>query len=173
MPQLNIVLVEPRIPQNTGNVARTCAATGARLHLVEPLGFSLDSARLRRAGLDYWEYLDVTRYPSLRDFLEKTAGEPLFFFSTKARRVYSSVAYPQGAWLVFGREDAGLPEELLLENPDRCVRLPMRSGLRSLNLANTVAVGAYEALRQWGFPELQNAGRLHEYVWPEEMEEIL
>ena len=168
MPQLNIVLVEPRIPQNAGNIARTCAATGARLHLVEPLGFSLDSARLRRAGLDYWEYLDVTRYPSLRDFLARTEGEPLFFFSTKARRTYSDIHYPPGAWLVFGREDAGLPEKLLAAHPDRCVRLPMRPGLRSLNLANTVAVGTYEALRQWGFPELQNQGRLREFPWPED-----
>ena len=168
MPQLNIVLVEPRIPQNAGNIARTCAATGARLHLVEPLGFSLDSARLRRAGLDYWEYLDVTRYPSLRDFLARTEGEPLFFFSTKARRTYSDIRYPSGAWLVFGREDAGLPEKLLAAHPDRCVRLPMRPGLRSLNLANTVAVGTYEALRQWGFPELQNQGRLREFPWPED-----
>ena len=168
MPQLNIVLVEPRIPQNAGNIARTCAATGARLHLVEPLGFSLDSARLRRAGLDYWEYLDVTRYPSLRDFLARTEGEPLFFFSTKARRTYSDIRYPPGAWLVFGREDAGLPEKLLAAHPDRCVRLPMRPGLRSLNLANTVAVGTYEALRQWGFPELQNQGRLREFPWPED-----
>ena len=168
MPQLNIVLVEPRIPQNAGNIARTCAATGARLHLVEPLGFSLDSARLRRAGLDYWEYLDVTRYPSLRDFLARTEGEPLFFFSTKARRTYSDIRYPPWAWLVFGREDAGLPEKLLAAHPDRCVRLPMRPGLRSLNLANTVAVGTYEALRQWGFPELQNQGRLREFPWPED-----
>lgn len=166
--QLNIVLVEPRIPQNTGNVARTCAATGARLHLVEPLGFSLDSAKLRRAGLDYWDYLDITRYPSLRDFLERTAGEPLFFFSTKGRQVYSEVPFPPGAWLVFGREDAGLPEELLREEPERCLRLPMRPGLRSLNLANTVAVGVYEVLRQWGFPELQDRGRLRDYPWPED-----
>ena len=165
MPQLNLVLVEPRIPQNTGNIARTCAATGARLHLVEPLGFSIDSAKLRRAGLDYWDYQDITRYPSLEDFLDRTRGEELFFFTTKGRQVHSQARYPDPAWLVFGREDAGLPEELLLRRPDRCLRLPMRPGLRSLNLSNTVAVAAYEVLRQWDYPELQNAGRLHQYRW--------
>jgi len=165
LPQLNIVLVEPRIPQNTGNIARTCAATGARLHLVEPLGFSIDSAKLRRAGLDYWDYLDVTRYRDLADFLDRARGEELSFFTTKGRRVYSKAAYTDPAWLVFGREDAGLPEELLLAHPDRCLRLPMRPGLRSLNLSNTVAIAAYEVLRQWDFPELQNFGRLHQYRW--------
>ena len=165
MPQLNLVLVEPRIPQNTGNIARTCAATGARLHLVEPLGFSIDSAKLRRAGLDYWDYLDITRYPSLEDFLDRARGEELYFFTTKGRQVHSQARYPDPAWLVFGREDAGLPEELLLRRPDRCLRLPMRPGLRSLNLSNTVAVAAYEVLRQWDYPELQNAGRLHQYRW--------
>ncbi len=167
MPQLNLVLVEPRIPQNTGNVARTCAATGARLHLVGPMGFSLDSAKLKRAGLDYWDYLDVTCYPSLEDFLSKAPEEELFFFTTKGRQVYSKERFPDPAWLVFGREDAGLPETLLLRHPQRCLRLPMRTGLRSLNLSNTVAIAAYEVLRQWDFPELQNQGRLHEYQWPE------
>ncbi len=165
MPQLNLVLVEPRIPQNTGNIARTCAATGARLHLVEPLGFALDSAKLRRAGLDYWDYLDITRYPSLSEFLRRTEGKELFFFTTKGRQVYSAQQYPDPAWLVFGREDAGLPEELLLEHPGRCLRLPMRQGLRSLNLSNTAAIAAYEVLRQWDFPQLQNQGRLHQYQW--------
>jgi len=165
LPQLNVVLVEPRIPQNTGNIARTCAATGARLHLVEPLGFSIDSAKLRRAGLDYWDYLDITRYRDLADFLERTRGNELSFFTTKGRRVYSEERYADPAWLVFGREDAGLPEELLLKHPDRCLRLPMRPGLRSLNLSNTAAIAAYEVLRQWDFPELQNFGRLHQYRW--------
>lgn len=163
LPQLNIVLVEPRIPQNTGNVARTCAATGARLHLVEPLGFSVDSAKLRRAGLDYWEYLDITYYRDLPEFLARTRGEELFFFTTKGGNRYSDAVYPDPAWLVFGREDAGLPEELLFAHRDRCLRLPMRPGLRSLNLSNTVAIGVYEVLRQWDFPELQSCGRLHEY----------
>ena len=167
MPQLNLVLVEPRIPQNTGNIARTCAATGARLHLVGPMGFSLDSAKLKRAGLDYWEYLDITCYPGLEAFLEAVQGEELFFFTTKGRRVYSQERFPDRSWLVFGREDAGLPEELLLKHPQRCLRLPMRQGLRSLNLSNTVAVAAYEVLRQWSFPELENFGRLHQYQWPD------
>ena len=161
---LNIVLVEPQIPQNTGNIARTCAATGARLHLVGPLGFSLDSAKLKRAGLDYWPYLDVTTYRDTAYFFARCPG-PCFFFTTKGRRVYADVAFPPGAWLVFGREDAGLPEELLAAHPDACLRLPMLTGLRSLNLSNTVAVAAYEALRQWGFPALQNFGKLTKYDW--------
>ena len=165
MNRLNIALVEPRIPQNTGNIARTCAATGARLHLVGPLGFDIDSAKLKRAGLDYWEYLDITHYASLDAFLEKNAAAPMYFFTTKGRTCYTDILYPDGAFLVFGREDRGLPDELLLKNPDRCVRQPMRGGLRSLNLSNSVAVGVYEALRQWGFPELQNEGRLHHYNW--------
>ena len=165
MPQPNIVLVEPRIPQNTGNIARTCAATGARLHLVGPLGFAIDSAKLRRAGLDYWDYLDITHYSSLEDFLNRTQGEALFLFTTKGQQVYTKAEYPSPAWLVFGREDAGLPEELLLEHPSRCLRLPMRQGLRSLNLSNTVAVATYEVLRQWDFPELQSFGQLHRYHW--------
>ena len=163
--QLNLVLVEPRIPQNTGNIARTCAATGARLHLVEPMGFSVDSAKLKRAGLDYWQYLDITYYPSLPEFLRRTQGEELFFFTTKGRKVYSQQKFPSPAWLVFGREDAGLPEELLMEHPRHCLRLPMRQGLRSLNLSNTVAVAAYEVLRQWDYPELQNFGQLHRFHW--------
>lgn len=167
MPQLNLVLVEPRIPQNAGNVARTCAATGARLHLVKPMGFSVDSAKLKRAGLDYWQYLDITYYESLEAFLTATQGAPRFYFTTKAPRHYGAVDYPDGCYLIFGREDAGLPEALLAAHPQSCVRLPMRGGLRSLNLANTVAVGAYEALRQWGFPQLEQSGRLREYQWEE------
>ena len=164
---LNIVLVEPRIPQNTGNVARTCAATGARLHLVEPLGFTADSAKLKRAGLDYWSFLDITYYRNLEDFFSKNAGGTFFYYTTKARQVYSDVSYPDGCFLVFGREDAGLPEELLLQNPRSCVRIPMRQGLRSLNLSNSVAIGVYETLRQWAFPALQNQGQLHQYKWEE------
>lgn len=158
--QLNIVLVEPRIPQNTGNVARTCAATGARLHLVGPMGFTVTDARLKRAGLDYWHLLDITFYESTEEFFAKNAGGEFFYFSTKGQKLFSAVEYPDGAYLVFGREDAGLPEALLAQNLDRCVRLPMRQGLRSLNLSNTVAVGVYEALRQWNYPKLQNQGRL-------------
>lgn len=164
MPTLNVVLVEPQIPQNTGNIARTCAVTGARLHLVGPLGFSIDDAKLKRAGLDYWHLLDITEYAGLEDFFSKNSG-PFYYFTTKARHVYSDVEYPENAYLVFGREDAGLPEKLLYANGETCVRLPMTGGARSLNLSNTVAVAVYEALRQWKFPELQNFGRLREYNW--------
>ena len=154
MADLNLVLVEPEIPQNTGNVARTCAVTGAALHLVKPMGFEIDDKKLKRAGLDYWDKLDITYYDSLADFLEKTAGKELFFFSTKAKKAHSDVTYPKGCYLLFGKETAGLPKELVASNPDRAVRIPMRDELRCLNLSNSVAVGAYEVLRQWGFPEL-------------------
>ncbi len=164
MPQLNIVLVEPQIPQNTGNIARTCSATGARLHLVGPMGFTVDDRKLKRAGLDYWHLLDITYYEGLDDFFARNSG-PFYYFTTKAKNRYTDVVYPDGAYLVFGREDAGLPESLLVKNPASCVRLPMRGEARSLNLSNTVAVGVYEALRQWDFPALQNAGRLREYDW--------
>lgn len=164
MPQLNIVLVEPQIPQNTGNIARTCAATGARLHLVGPMGFTVDDRKLKRAGLDYWHLLDITYYEGLDDFFARNSG-PFYYFTTKAKNRYTDVVYPDGAYLVFGREDAGLPESLLVKNSASCVRLPMRGEARSLNLSNTVAVGVYEALRQWDFPALQNAGRLREYDW--------
>ncbi len=164
MASLNIVLVEPQIPQNTGNISRTCAVTGARLHLVGPLGFSIDDAKLKRAGLDYWDMLDITFYESLNEFFQKNSG-PFYYFTTKAPHTYSDISYPQGAYILFGREDAGLPEALLVQNPDTCVRLPMTKGARSLNLSNTVAVAAYEALRQWGFPELENYGQLRDYKW--------
>lgn len=163
---LNIVLVEPQIPQNTGNIARTCAATGARLHLVKPMGFTVDDKKLKRAGLDYWHLLDITYYENLQDFFEKNSG-PFYYFTTKARHRYSDVTYPEGAYLVFGREDAGLPESLLYQNPETCVRLPMRSMARSLNLSNTVAIAVYEALRQRGFDGLQEQGSLREYQWEE------
>ena len=167
MPTLNIVLVEPEIPQNTGNVARTCAVTGARLHLVEPMGFRVDDAKLKRAGLDYWRLLDITYYKDLDDFFARNAG-PFYYFSTKARHVYSDVAYPDGAYLVFGKETKGLPEALLVRNPETTVRLPMISDARSLNLSNSVAVGVYEALRQWGFPALSCAGALRDYEWTDD-----
>lgn len=163
---LNIVLVEPQIPQNTGNIARTCAATGARLHLVKPMGFTVDDKKLKRAGLDYWHLLDITYYENLQDFFEKNSG-PFYYFTTKARHCYSDVKYPDGAYLVFGREDAGLPESLLYENPETCVRLPMRSMARSLNLSNTVAIAVYEALRQQDFDGLLEQGSLRDYQWEE------
>ncbi len=164
MATLNIVMVEPEIPQNTGNVARTCAATGARLHLVEPMGFQIDDKKLKRAGLDYWNLLDITYYRSLADFFEKNSG-PFFYFSTKARRVFSDVRFPDNAYLVFGKETAGLPEDLLHSHPEDCVRIPMIGEARSLNLSNSVAVGVYEALRQWGYPALKTQGQLTRYHW--------
>lgn len=156
---LNIVLVEPQIPQNTGNIARTCAATGAALHLVRPMGFTPTDSKLKRAGLDYWHLLDITYYDGLDDFFARTAGE-YYYFTTKGGNLYSGARLPRGAYLLFGREDAGLPEPLLRKHPGRCLRLPMLEGARSLNLSNTVAVAAYEALRQWGFPGLLDRGGL-------------
>lgn len=169
MQGLNIVLVEPQIPQNTGNIARTCAATGARLHLVEPMGFRVDDAKLKRAGLDYWHLLDITYYEDLNDFFEKNKDGNFFYFSTKATHIYSDIKYPDNCYLVFGKETAGLPEELLFANPENCVRLPMinDSSARSLNLSNSVAVGVYEVLRQWNFPELLCKGKLTKFDWNE------
>lgn len=164
MAVLNIVMVEPEIPQNTGNVARTCAATGARLHLVGPMGFTIDDRKLKRAGLDYWHLLDITYYENLADFFAKNSGN-FFYFSTKAPHIHSEVSYPDGCYLVFGKETAGLPEALLHENPDRCVRIPMISDARSLNLSNSVAIGVYEALRQWHYPALQCEGKIREFSW--------
>ena len=166
MATLNIVLVEPEIPQNTGNIARTCAATGARLHLVGPMGFTIDDRKLKRAGLDYWHLLDITYYDSLSDFFRQNSGN-FYYFSTKARHVHSDVAYPDGCYLVFGKETAGLPEELLLQHPDNCVRIPMLNdpSARSLNLSNSVAIGVYEVLRQWNYPDLLCAGQLHRLSW--------
>ena len=164
MPELNIVLVEPEIPQNTGNIARTCAVTGARLHLVGPMGFAIDDKKLRHAGLDYWHFLDISYYSSLDDFFAKNTGN-FFFFSTKAPRRHTDVAYPQGCYLFFGKESAGLPEELLFCHPETCVRIPMIDEARSLNLSNSVAVGVYEVLRQWDFPALSCRGELREYRW--------
>ena len=165
--QLNIVLVEPQIPQNTGNIARTCAATGARLHLVEPMGFKVDDKKIKRAGLDYWHLLDIKYYENLDDFFKKNENGNFYYFSTKAQNIYSDVEYPDNAYLVFGKETAGLPEELLHANPERCVRLPMidNSDARSLNLSNSVAIGTYEVLRQWGFPQLLTRGKLTKFEW--------
>ena len=163
--QLNIVLVEPEIPQNTGNIARTCAATGSRLHIVKPMGFTIDDRKLKRAGLDYWHLLDITYYENLADFFEKNAGGKFFYFSTKAEHIHSDVVYPDNAYIVFGKETKGLPEDFLHANPDRCVRLPMLEGLRSLNLSNSVAVAVYEVLRQGNFAGLQTAGKLTRFDW--------
>jgi tRNA (cytidine/uridine-2'-O-)-methyltransferase len=167
MSELNVVLVEPEIPQNTGNIARTCALTGARLHLIGPMGFKIDDKKLKRAGLDYWHLLDISYYDSLTDFFSKNDGN-FFYFSTKARHIHSDISYPtENCYLVFGKETAGLPEELLLKNPESCVRIPMLNNpdARSLNLSNSVAIGVYECLRQWGYPELLVKGELHRLHW--------
>ena len=164
MPKINIVLVEPQIPQNTGSIARTCAATGARLHLVGPMGFKIDDTKLKRAGLDYWHYLDITEYENIDEFFNKNNGD-FYFFSTKAKKVYSKFEYKDNCYLLFGGETKGLPEELLYENSEACARMPMMGGLRSLNLSNTVSIAVYEVLRQWNFPELQNEGELTKYNW--------
>jgi tRNA (cytidine/uridine-2'-O-)-methyltransferase len=166
MPVINIVMVEPEIPQNTGNVARTCAATGARLHLVGPMGFAIDDKKLKRAGLDYWHLLDITYYENLEEFFSKNQGD-FYFFSTKAPHKHTDIQYPDGCYLLFGKETAGLPEKLLHDHPDTTVRIPMISEARSLNLSNSVAVGVYEVLRQWDYPALQNHGHLREYDWEE------
>ena len=169
---LNIVLVEPQIPQNTGNVARTCAATGSRLHLVGPMGFKIDDSKLKRAGLDYWHMLDITYYQEINEFFSMatggalngqdgapdTAGHNFYYYTTKARHIYTEPNYADDAYIVFGSETKGLDERLLRRNADQCVRFPMRAQARSLNLSNAVAVGAFEVLRQWGFPELQRCG---------------
>lgn len=160
MQQLNIVLVEPEIAGNTGNISRTCAATGARLHLIKPLGFELDDKRMKRAGLDYWHLLDITVYENIDEFFAKNNG-PFYYFSTKAPHIHSDVVYPDGAYLVFGKETKGLPEDLITQNLDTAVRLPMLDDdtARSLNLSNAVAVAAYEVLRQWGYPSLRTGGK--------------
>lgn len=151
----NIVLVEPEIPQNTGNVSRTCACTGAALHIVKPMGFEITDARLKRAGLDYWDKLDLTYYDSLDEFFEKNAGGRFFYLSKKAQKTYTDVRYADGDFLLFGKETKGLPEEIVFSHPESALRVPMRDGLRSLNLSNTVALVLYEALRQNGFSGLR------------------
>ncbi len=165
MADINIVLVEPEIPQNTGNIVRTCAATGAALHLVRPLGFEINDSKLKRAGLDYWHELDIKYYDSLSSFLSYAEDEKLFFFTTKAKKRYTDVLYPERVFMLFGKETAGLPEELLYNNAESCVRLPMRNNLRSLNLSNTVAIAVYEALRQRDFADLAVTGNLTKYSW--------
>ena len=165
MAVLNIVLVEPEIPQNTGNIARTCAATGARLHIIEPMGFKIDDKKLKRAGLDYWYLLDITYYKNLDDFFERNAGGSFYYFSTKADKTYSDIEYPDNSYLFFGKETKGLPEKLLYDNHDTTVRIPMIDDARSLNLSNSVAIGVYEVLRQWNFPALLQKGQLRDFEW--------
>lgn len=157
--KINIVLLEPEIPQNTGNISRTCAATGASLHLIEPLGFTITDAKLKRAGLDYWKYLDIHYYKNIEDFYEKNPDGEYFYFSTKAPRAYTEITYPDNSYLIFGKETAGIPETILEKNLDRCVRIPMLKGLRSLNLSNSAAIAVYEVLRQDGFSGLEDSGK--------------
>lgn len=161
----NIVLVEPEIPQNTGNIARTCAATGSRLHIVKPMGFEIDDKKLKRAGLDYWHLLGVKYYENLADFFEQTQGGRYFYSTTKARHTYCDVKYQDGDYLVFGKETKGLPEKLLHDNKDQCIRIPMISEARSLNLSNSAAIVVYEALRKTGFQGLTAFGELHNLKW--------
>ncbi len=165
MSTLNLVLVEPEIPQNTGNIARTCAATGARLHIVKPMGFKIDDKKLKRAGLDYWYLLDLTYYENLDEFFEKNAGGHFYFFSTKGTHRHSDVEYPDNSFLLFGKETRGLPEHVLMQHPNETLRIPMIDEARSLNLSNSVAIAAYEVLRQWDYPNLQNKGELHRHKW--------
>ena len=161
----NIVLYEPEIPSNTGNIGRTCVACGARLHLIEPLGFRLNEKEIRRAGMDYWKELDVTRYLNYEDFLEKNPGAVIYMASTKAPNVYTEVSYEDGCYLMFGKESAGIPEEILEKNQERAVRIPMLDKIRSLNLGNSVAIVLYEALRQQRFAGMQLEGHLTRYDW--------
>jgi len=162
---LNIVLVEPEIPQNTGNIARTCAAVGANLHLVRPLGFSVEDKYLKRAGLDYWNWVNIQYYDSFYELKSKYSGSAFYYSTTKAVKSYADMCYPEDCFLVFGKETAGLPEELLKDNKDWCIRIPMREGIRSLNLSNSVAIIVYEVLRQHGFNGLVDKGKLTRYEW--------
>ncbi len=157
---IHIVLVEPEIPQNTGNIARTCAASGAGLHLIKPLGFSIEDRYLKRAGLDYWNEVLVSCSDSFTELKEKYRGHSFFYASTKAGKTYTDIAYPKDCFLVFGKETAGLPEELLEANRESCIRIPMREGIRSLNLSNSVAIILYEALRQQGFSDMSLKGKM-------------
>ena len=167
MKKINIVLHEPEIPQNTGNIARTCAATGASLHIIRPMGFEIDDKKLKRAGLDYWDKLDIHYYDNYEDFLGKNpdAKENLYFFTTKAPRAYAEISYPDQVYIMFGKESRGIPEEILCKNYESCVRIPMRNTIRSLNLSNSVAIAVFEILRQWDFDGMQEAGNLTHEEW--------
>ena len=165
MSDINIVLHEPEIPQNTGNIARTCAACGAALHIIKPMGFEIDDKKLKRAGLDYWHKLDITYYENLVDFYAKNPDAHVFYYSTKAPRKYTDISYPKKVFLMFGKETKGLPEELLRKNPELCVRIPMRPTLRSLNLSNSVAIAVYEVFRQTDFSGLLEEGSPTTFSW--------
>lgn len=164
---MNIVLLEPEMPANTGNIGRTCVATDTRLHLIQPLGFKLNDKLIKRAGLDYWDKLDVTVYSDYQDFLDRNPGAKIYMATTKGHHVYSDVKYEPDCFLMFGKESAGIPEEILVENEDRCVRIPMWGDIRSLNLSNSVSIVLYEALRQNGFERMTMQGELHHLHWKE------
>ncbi len=165
---MNIVLLEPEIPANTGNIGRTCVASDTVLHLIKPLGFKTDDKSLKRAGLDYWRNLDVRYYESYEDFLEKNPDAEIWYATTKARRTYADVSYSKNCFLMFGKESAGIPEEILAANERHCIRIPMAKSQRSLNLSNSAAIVLYEALRQNGFLNLEEKGYLHRLKWIEE-----
>ena len=165
MAKLNIVLYEPEIPANTRNIGRTCVATGTKLHLIEPLGFSLSEKALKRAGMDYWSQLEVERYVNYEDFLQRNPGAKIYMATTKAKKIYSEASYEPDCYIMFGKESAGIPEEILVEHPEECVRIPMIGETRSLNLSNSVAIVLYEALRQNQFDHMKLEGDLHRLHW--------
>lgn len=162
---MHIILHQPEIPANTGNIGRTCVATGTSLHLIEPLGFRLNEKEIKRAGMDYWQHLDVTRYVNFEEFLEKHPGAKIWMATTKARQSYTDVTFGSDDYIMFGKESAGIPEEILVEREQDCIRIPMLSQIRSLNLSNSVAIVLYEALRQNGFEGLEEEGQLHTLSW--------
>ncbi len=165
--RMNIVLYEPEMPANTGNIGRTCVATNTKLHLIEPLGFKLSEKHLVRAGLDYWDKLDVTVYSDYQDFLKRNPGAKIYMATTKGEHVYTDVPYDPDAYIMFGPESRGIPEEILVENRENCIRIPMWGDIRSLNLSNSVAIVLYEALRQNGFEKMTMEGHLHHLHWKE------
>lgn len=165
---LNIVLHEPEMPANTGNIGRTCVAAGARMHLIEPLGFSINDKMVKRAGLDYWDKLDVTVYDDFNDFCERNPGAKIYMATTKAHKTYTEVSYEPDCYIMFGKESAGIPEEILVDHEDTCVRIPMIGDIRSLNLSNSVAIVLYEALRQNNFDHMNQEGHLHRLEWHDE-----
>ncbi len=164
---LNIVLHEPEMPANTGNIGRTCVAAGARLHLIEPLGFILSDKMIKRAGMDYWDKLEVFRYDDWNDFLARNPGAKVYMATTKAKKKYTDVIYEEDCYIMFGKESAGIPEEILVDNEENCIRIPMGHDIRSLNLSNSVAIVLYEALRQNSFLQLETQGNLHRLNWKE------
>ena len=165
MARLNIVLHEPEIPANTGNIGRTCVATGTRLHLIEPLGFFLNEKSIKRAGMDYWKNLDVTTYLDYEDFLKRNPGAKIYYATTKAPQTYTDVSFEEDCSIMSGKESAGIPEEILLANQENCIRIPMIGEIRSLNLSNSVAIILYEALRQHNFDHMRLEGQLTKYEW--------